>query len=98
MPVHHDLKLLELPRAGAQRYELEHAAQQQIAERPEQEPSPQDQRDGRTTLRPARASPRRNRVNAPHTPMVAPSQSRLLGSRNTRFGPSKEMPANPLVV
>src|SRR6266545_657205 len=68
MPEHHDLKLLELPRAGTQRYELEHAAQHQIAERPEQESSPQDQRDGRTTLRPARASQRRNRVNAPHTP------------------------------
>src|SRR5438132_7697250 len=37
----HDLKLLELLRTGTQRYELEHAAQHQIAERPEQEPTPQ---------------------------------------------------------
>src|SRR5438094_3582008 len=66
VPKHHDLELLELLRAGTQRYELEHAAQHQIAKRPEQEPTRQDQRDGRTTLRPTRALQRWNRVNAPH--------------------------------
>jgi hypothetical protein len=46
VPEHHNLKLLELVRAQSQRQKLQRAAERQIAERPEQEPAPQDQRDG----------------------------------------------------
>ena len=63
-----DLQLLEVLRARPQEYELEHAAERQVAERPEQEPTPRNQRDGRTTLRSAHMSQSRNRVNAPHRP------------------------------
>lgn len=69
---HHDLKLLEILRAGTQRHELEHAAEHQVAERPEQEPTPRDQRDRRTTLRPTHVSQTQNRINAPHTRGIAP--------------------------
>jgi hypothetical protein len=67
VPEHDDLELLEVVRAGTQRCELEHAAEQQVAERPEQRPAPLDQRDGSTTLRSRSASQPEDRVNAPHT-------------------------------
>ena len=77
-----DLEFLELLRAGTQRHELEHAAQHQVAERPEQEPTPRDQRDGRTTVRPTRVSQTRNRVNAPHSASVTAGR-RFPSSRRT---------------
>jgi hypothetical protein len=49
---HHDLQLLELARAKAQRSELQNASKYEIAERPDQEPAPSGRRDGHTTLRP----------------------------------------------
>ena len=37
---HDELEFLEVLRAGTQRHELQHAAEHQVAERPEQEPAP----------------------------------------------------------
>jgi hypothetical protein len=52
----------------------------QTAERPEQEPTPRIQGDGRTTLRSAHASPDRNRVSAPHRlPVSLKRPSKRLG-------------------
>jgi hypothetical protein len=64
---HHDLQLLELVRAKAQRRELQNASKYEVTERPDQEPAPSGRRDGRTTLRSRMGGRTRNPVNAPHT-------------------------------
>src|SRR5260370_14850656 len=65
VPEHNDLELLELLRAGTKQYELKHAAEDQVAERPDQESTPRDQRDGRTTLRSTQAPRTPNRLTHP---------------------------------
>ncbi len=72
MPKHDDLQLLELPRARTKQGELQEAADQQIAERPEQAELLGVSGTGAHDSTTKACEPGPNRVNAPHTRMRRP--------------------------